>query len=219
VSFAPADFPGFGGLNLAADAEDSSGALDLSNVTLSQPSPSRLLPRPGYTLAGTLDLSTVTGWSPVGSSYLMGGATTLQLVAAAGTQTATGTFTTGDPWTVVPFGNASSGDVPVLDNPSFATNAASWVASFSSITRDTGVYDSSAASGRWDNTGASLWATFSREGVQRQPRPPLDSAHISRLLTCPKVRRNPRLMALNLVNYSSPESGYPPPKLACIRVE
>jgi hypothetical protein len=155
VSFAPADFPGFGGLNLAADAEDSSGALDLSNVTLSQPSPSRLLPRPGYTLAGTLDLSTVTGWSPVGSSYLMGGATTLQLVAAAGTQTATGTFTTGDPWTVVPFGNASSGDVPVLDNPSFATNAASWVASFSSITRDTGVYDSSAASGRWDNTGAS----------------------------------------------------------------
>ena len=159
MSFGPADFPGFGGLNLAADSEDSPGAIDLSNVTLSQPSPSRLLPRPGYTLAGTLDLSAVTGWSPVtlsgATSYVMGGATTLQLVAAAGTQTASGTFTTGDPWTVVPFGAADAAAFPVLASPSFASDTSGWTAATSTITRDTGTFDTTPASGRWDNTGAS----------------------------------------------------------------
>lgn len=159
MSFQPADFPGFGGLNLGADAQDSPGAVDLSNVTLSQPGPSRLLPRPGYTLAGTLDLSAVTGWSPVtlsgSTSYVMGGATTLQLVSAAGTQTTSGTFTTGDPWTVLPFGDAVLGTLPTVDNPSFATNTTSWTAGTSTITRDTGTFDTTPASGRWDNSGAS----------------------------------------------------------------
>ena len=44
---------------------------------------------------------------------------------------------------------------PAPDNPSFATNTTSWTAGTSTITRDTGTYDSSPASGRWDNTGAS----------------------------------------------------------------
>lgn len=44
---------------------------------------------------------------------------------------------------------------PVPDNPTFATNTTSWTAGTSTITRDTGTYDSSPASGRWDNTGAS----------------------------------------------------------------
>lgn len=155
MSFGPADFPGFGGLNVSADSEDSPGALDLSNVSLSQPGPSRLAARPGYTLTGTLDLSTVTGWSPVGSSYVAGGATTLQLVSSAGAQTATGTFTTGDPWTVVPFGRPELSTLPTFTNPSFATNTTGWSASGSTITRDTGVFNSTPASGRWDNTGAS----------------------------------------------------------------
>ena len=156
MSFAPADFPGFGGLNLAADAEDSPGALDLSNVTLSQPSPSRLLPRPGYTLAGTLDLSTVTGWSPVGSSYLAGGATSLQLVSSAGASTASGTFTTGDPWTVIPFGSAQATlPAPTISNASFTSNTTGWGVSSSTLTRDTGTFDTTPASCRWDNTGAS----------------------------------------------------------------
>ena len=160
MSFAPADFPGFGGLNLAADAQDSPGALDIYNVSLSEPGPSRITARPGYTLAGTLDLSTVTGISPVVQSgttyYLVGAATTLNLLATTGSSAASKSdFTTGDPWTVLPFGSAAIGDVPVLDNPSFASNAASWTPTTSSMTRDTGVYDSSAASGRWDNTGAS----------------------------------------------------------------
>ena len=156
MSFQPADFPGFGGLNLAADAEDSPGAIDLSNVTLSQPGPSRLAPRPGYTLSGTLDLSAVTGWAPVESGFVAGGATTLQLVAFAGTQTATGTFTTGNPWTVVPFGSAQSTlPAPTISNASFATNTTGWAASSSTITRDTGTFDTTPASVRWDNTGAS----------------------------------------------------------------
>lgn len=40
-------------------------------------------------------------------------------------------------------------------NPSFATNTAGWTAGTSTITRDTGTYDTAPASGRWDNTGAS----------------------------------------------------------------
>lgn len=44
---------------------------------------------------------------------------------------------------------------PAPDNPTFATNTASWTAGTSTITRDTVTYDSSPASGRWDNTGAS----------------------------------------------------------------
>lgn len=179
MSFAPADFPGFGGLNLAADAEDSPGALDLSNVTLSQPSPSRLLPRPGYTLAGTLDLSAVTGWSPVGSSYLAGGATTLTVVSAAGASTTSKSdYTTGDPWTVVPFGNPAVASAPAPTNPSFATNTTGWTATGSVITRDTGTFDSTPASGRWDKTGASdvltagtetLSTTFSGSFVKGVP--------------------------------------------------
>lgn len=54
---------------------------------------------------------------------------------------------------------AGTGLVPVAtpapDNPSFATNTTSWTAGTSTITRDTVTFDSSPASGRWDNTGAS----------------------------------------------------------------
>ena len=44
---------------------------------------------------------------------------------------------------------------PAPPNPSFATDASGWTATTSTITRDTGTYDSSPASGRWDNSGAS----------------------------------------------------------------
>lgn len=44
---------------------------------------------------------------------------------------------------------------PQPSNPSFDTNTTGWTASNSTITRDTGTYDSSPASGRWDATGAS----------------------------------------------------------------
>ena len=44
---------------------------------------------------------------------------------------------------------------PVPDNPSFATNTASWTAGGSIITRDTVTFSSTPAAGRWDNTGAS----------------------------------------------------------------
>lgn len=44
---------------------------------------------------------------------------------------------------------------PSINNPSFATNTTGWTAQASTITRDTGTYDSSPASGRWDATGAS----------------------------------------------------------------
>ena len=44
---------------------------------------------------------------------------------------------------------------PAPTNPSFQTDTTGWTATGSTITRDTGVYDSSPASGRWDNTGAS----------------------------------------------------------------
>ena len=52
---------------------------------------------------------------------------------------------------------------PAPDNPSFATNTSSWTASSgSSITRDTGVFDTSPASGRWDRSGGDLvaWDTL-----------------------------------------------------------
>ena len=52
---------------------------------------------------------------------------------------------------------------PAADNPSFATNTSSWTASSgSSITRDTGVFDTSPASGRWDRSGGNLvaWDTL-----------------------------------------------------------
>jgi hypothetical protein len=45
---------------------------------------------------------------------------------------------------------------PAPDNPSFATNTTSWTASSgTTLTRDTGVFDTSPASGRWDR-GAGL---------------------------------------------------------------
>lgn len=44
---------------------------------------------------------------------------------------------------------------PAPDNPTFATNTATWTAGASTITRDTVTFDTSPASGRWDNTGAS----------------------------------------------------------------
>ncbi len=49
---------------------------------------------------------------------------------------------------------------PVPDNPSFAVNTASWTAAGSAITRDTGTFDSTPASGRWDKTGASDALSF-----------------------------------------------------------
>lgn len=42
---------------------------------------------------------------------------------------------------------------PAADNPSFATDAASWTAVGSAITRDTGTFDTTPAAGRWDNSG------------------------------------------------------------------
>lgn len=48
-----------------------------------------------------------------------------------------------------------AGDTPTFDNNSFATNTSSWSKVNSTITRDTGTFDSSPASGRWDSTGAS----------------------------------------------------------------
>ena len=155
MSFQPADFPGFGGLNLAADAQDSPGAVDLSNVTLSQPGPSRLLPRPGYTRAGTTDLSGVTGIAYVDGYSVTGGATNLYVLDASLRASKTD-FTTGDPWTVVSFGGAQSElPAPTISNASFATNTTGWGASGSTITRDTGTFDTTPASLRWDNTGAS----------------------------------------------------------------
>lgn len=44
---------------------------------------------------------------------------------------------------------------PTMDNPSFQTNTTNWTATTSTITRDTTIFDSGVASGRWDNTGAS----------------------------------------------------------------
>ena len=44
---------------------------------------------------------------------------------------------------------------PVPDNPSFAVNTTSWTPTGATITRDTVTFDSTPASGRWDNTGAS----------------------------------------------------------------
>ena len=44
---------------------------------------------------------------------------------------------------------------PALTNPGFETNTTGWTATTSTITRDTAVFDSGVASGRWDNTGAS----------------------------------------------------------------
>ena len=157
MSFQPADFPGFGGLNLAADSEDSPGALDLSNVTLSQPGPSRLAPRPGYTLMGTTNLSAMTGITSLPSDgyYVLGGATNLYLMdATTGSLRASKTdFTTGDPWTVIPFGGFAS--APTVSNGGFETNTTGWTATTSTITRDTGVKRTGTASGRWDNSGAS----------------------------------------------------------------
>lgn len=46
---------------------------------------------------------------------------------------------------------------PAPDNPTFATNTATWTASSgTAITRDTGVFNSSPASGRWDRSGGAL---------------------------------------------------------------
>ena len=112
MSFGPADFAGFGGLNLAADAEDSPGALDLSNVSLSQPGPSRLAARPGYTLIGTENLSTVDGMTPDASSskHLMGtGSDVVALVDTASGAISTSFSAAGsssDPWTFVRTGQA-----------------------------------------------------------------------------------------------------------------
>lgn len=44
---------------------------------------------------------------------------------------------------------------PAANNPTFATDTASWTPTTSTITRDTGTFDTTPASGRWDNTGAS----------------------------------------------------------------
>lgn len=58
------------------------------------------------------------------------------------------------------YGSRSSGtgttvaDVAFV-NPTFATNTTGWTATNSTITRDTTTFDTSPASGRWDNTGAS----------------------------------------------------------------
>lgn len=54
----------------------------------------------------------------------------------------------------VPVGPKASTEVSFA-NPSFATNTTGWTANSSTITRDTSVFDTSPASGRWDNTGAS----------------------------------------------------------------
>lgn len=46
---------------------------------------------------------------------------------------------------------------PTPDNPSFATDTASWTPdSGTAITRDTGVFDTSPAAGRWDRSGGNL---------------------------------------------------------------
>ena len=44
---------------------------------------------------------------------------------------------------------------PAATNPGFETNTTGWTATNSVITRDTSVFDSGTASGRWDKTGAS----------------------------------------------------------------
>lgn len=52
---------------------------------------------------------------------------------------------------------------PAPDNPTFLTNTTSWTAALGgTITRDTAVFDTSPASGRWDNPqiGATLTETF-----------------------------------------------------------
>ena len=54
----------------------------------------------------------------------------------------------------VPVGLRTGTEVS-FTNPTFDTNTTGWTATGSTITRDTSVFDSSPASGRWDNTGAS----------------------------------------------------------------
>lgn len=51
---------------------------------------------------------------------------------------------------------------PAPTNPSFSTDTSSWAAAGSTITRDTGVFDTSPASGRWDSAdgGDTLTETF-----------------------------------------------------------
>jgi hypothetical protein len=44
---------------------------------------------------------------------------------------------------------------PAATNPGVETNTTGWTATSSTITRDTAVFDTGVASGRWDNTGAS----------------------------------------------------------------
>jgi hypothetical protein len=44
---------------------------------------------------------------------------------------------------------------PAPTNPGFDVGTTGWTATTSAITRDTGVFDTPPASGRWDNTGAS----------------------------------------------------------------
>jgi microcystin-dependent protein len=63
------------------------------------------------------------------------------------------------------YGSRSSGtgttiaDVAFV-NPTFASNTTGWTATTSAITRDTTTFDTSPASGRWDNTGASDNVSF-----------------------------------------------------------
>ena len=59
----------------------------------------------------------------------------------------------------VPVGPKTDTEVS-FTNPTFDTNTTSWTAGTSTITRDTSVFDSSPASGRWDNTGASNAVDF-----------------------------------------------------------
>lgn len=67
-----------------------------------------------------------------------------------------------------PGGAAERVSSPALFNPSFDADLAAWSTNAgSTLTRDTTVFDTSPASGRWDNTGPGDWLATS-------PRPPDD---------------------------------------------
>lgn len=109
MSFGPADFAGFGGLDLR-DPEDAQGAIALSNVRFDV-RPGRLDPRPGYTVIGSLDhyypnafhySEAVARFSVAGSST-NGAGSFIQVQNASGSSSAVST-SYGDatvPWSIV----------------------------------------------------------------------------------------------------------------------
>lgn len=116
MSFAPADFPGFGGLDLR-DPEDATGSPDLLNVQFSAQR-GVLSPSAGGTLIGSLDhyYPNAIYWSDATSRLLVAGSATnlaanyIRAETTGGTSTAvTTSYNAGSvPWTIVDMMGGSS---------------------------------------------------------------------------------------------------------------